>query len=136
MSEPRADRVRGPGHDTFWDFCAEGELRVQKCGQCGHLTWPVEPICERCGSADLAWERMSGRGKLVSWCEFHQDYYRGKPPVPYDCILVELEEGLLFISNPSGFGYDDMTLDMPVTLAFLDCEDSGGTFKLPVFMAG
>ena len=30
MSEKRADRTLGPGHDTFWQYCAEGELRIPK----------------------------------------------------------------------------------------------------------
>lgn len=133
MSERRADRVRGPGHDTFWDWCAAGELHLPKCEDCGEITWPVEPTCDHCGSANLHWERMSGEGTVVSWCQFHQDYYRGHPPVPHDSILVELAEGVLFLSEPSGFTYEDIAMGMPVRLAFLDCEDSGGAFRLPVF---
>ena len=133
MSEKRADRTLGPGHNTFWDYCAAGELRLQKCDDCGALTWPVEQTCDQCGGGALHWERMSGAGKVVSWCQFHQDYYGGSPPVPHDCILVELAEGVLFMSNPLGFGFDGMELDMPVRLTFIDCEDSAGTFKLPVF---
>jgi hypothetical protein len=54
-------------------------------------------------------------------------------PPPWDCILVELEEGPLFISNPRGFTSQDAYLHMPVRLCFLDCEDRWGPFKLPVF---
>lgn len=133
MIQKRADRTLGPGHDTFWDHCAAGELRLQRCADCGGLTWPVERACEHCGSAALRWERMSGEGRVVSWCQFHQDYYGGAPPVPYDCILVELAEGVLFMSNPDGFGYDDVVPGMAVRLAFIDCEDSAGRFRLPVF---
>ena len=133
MSEKRADRTRGSGHDTFWAYCAAGELRIQKCTDCGGMTWPVAPTCEHCDSAALTWERMSGNGKVLSWCQFHQDYYRGAPPVPYDCILVDLAERVPFISNPKGFGYDDIEPGMAVQLAFIDCEDSAGPFKLPVF---
>jgi uncharacterized OB-fold protein len=89
--------------------------------------------CDHCGSADLAWERMSGAGKVISWCTFEQDYYRGMIPVPYDAILVELAEGPLFISNPADFTREDIQFAMPVQMAFIDCEDSAGPFKLPVF---
>ena len=133
MSEKRADRTLGPGHDTFWQYCAEGELRIPKCSECSGLTWPVKLTCEHCGSDALTWQRMSGKGTVFSWCQFHQDYYRGAPPVPYDCILVELPEGAAFISNPEGFGYDDIEPGMAVRLAFIDCEDSAGPFRLPVF---
>lgn len=134
MSMKRPERVRGPHDDAFWAFCAEGELRIQHCSACGGFTWPVEEACEHCGSGALQWQRMSGEGRLVSWCAIHQDYYRGLLPLPYDCILVELAEGVLFISNPSGFTFDEMELGMPLRLAFLDCEDPDGEcFRLPVF---
>lgn len=133
MAEQRPPRTLGPGHDQFWEWCGKGELRLQKCGSCGGLTWPVRQSCEMCGGAELAWEKMSGRGKVVSWCSFHQDYYGGMLPVPYDCILVELEEGVLFLSNPDGFGCADVALGMDVAVRFIDCEDAGGAFRLPVF---
>lgn len=133
MLQKRPDRTLGPGHDEFWAWCARGELRLQRCGDCGGLSWPVVSACEHCDSSKLTWERMSGRGKLVSWCSFDHDYYRGMLPVPYDTILVELAEGPLFISNPSGFGREELAFEMPVSLTFLDCEDTAGAFKLPVF---
>ena len=133
MLQKRPDRTLGPGHDEFWAGCARGELRLQRCGCCCGLSWPVVSACEHCDGTQLTWERMSGRGKVVSWCSFDHDYYRGLLPVPYDTILVELAEGPLFISNPSGFGVADFAFEMPVVLTFVDGEDSAGSFKLPVF---
>jgi uncharacterized OB-fold protein len=133
MAKKRPDRVLGPGHDDFWAACNTGELRLQRCQTCGKISWPVVKACEYCGSPKLAWDRMSGRGKVVSWCTFERDYYGGIFPIPWDTILVELEEGAMFISNPDGFTWKDITPDMPVKLAFVDCEDSKGPFKLPVF---
>jgi uncharacterized OB-fold protein len=136
MAENRPDRTLGPNHDTFWDWCGKGELRLQRCGVCNHLAWPVVRKCEQCGEQGFTWERLSGRGKVVSWSTFQQDYYRGVMPVPYDTILVELEEGALFISNPHGFGWQDLSPGMPVTVAFIAAEDSAGAFRLPVFERG
>lgn len=133
MVQTRPDRRLGPGHDAFWAWCNQGELRLQRCKDCGGLSWPVVAGCEHCGGNELAWEQMSGLGKVVSWCSFEHDYYRGMLPVPYETILVELAEGPLFISNSADFGWEDITFDMPVKLAFLDCEDSAGLFRLPVF---
>jgi uncharacterized protein len=133
MAEKRPDRTLGPNHDTFWEWCSKGELRLQRCGVCSHLAWPVVRRCEACGEQSFTWERLSGRGKVVSWTTFQQDYYRGLLPVPYDTILVELEEGALFLSNPKGFACQDLAPHMPVKVAFVDAEDSAGEFKLPVF---
>lgn len=133
MVEIRPNRTLGAGHDEFWAGCAQGELRIQRCASCGGHSWPVVSACEHCGSADLALDTMSGKGKVVSWCSFVQDYYRGVMPVPYDTIMVELEEGPIFISNPADFAYDDVTFEMPVELAFIDAQDAAGAFRLPVF---
>jgi uncharacterized protein len=136
MTQKRPDRTLGEGHDTFWDWCGKGELRLQRCESCNHLTWPVVRKCEACGTRGFTWEKMSGRGKVVSWSTFQQDYYGGILPVPYDTVLVELEEGPLFLSNPHGLGWQDMTPDMPVKVAFVPAEDSAGAFNLPVFERG
>ena len=132
-AQRRPARTLGPGHDRFWEYCAKGELRLQHCAACGKFSWPVVQLCEYCGSADWHWQRCSGNGQLVSWSTFERDYYQGVIPTPYDNILVELEEGPLFLSNPKDFTWRDAKPGMPVKLAFIDCEDSAGVFALPVF---
>lgn len=133
MVERRPDRTLGPGHDQFWTLCGQGELRLQRCATCGNLAWPVVANCEHCSSAEFDWALMSGRGKVIGWCTFERDYYAGALPIPWDTILVELEEGPLFISNPKDFSWKDIEPDMSVKLAFIECEDQAGMFKLPVF---
>lgn len=129
----RPDRTLGPGHDEFWRWCNQGELRLQRCTHCSQISWPVVQACECCDGTQFVWERMSGRGKVVSWCTFERDYYAGVLPIPWETILVELEEGPLFLSNPIGFTWRDVQLNMPVQLSFVDCEDQAGAFRLPVF---
>lgn len=133
MAERRPDRTLGPGHEEFWQWCAKGELRLQRCDACGDLRWPVLPACENCGSNEFTWERMSGRGTIFSFCTFERDYYGGMLPMPWDTILVELEEGPLFVSNPAGRSSRELAIGMPVALEFLACEDRAGPFQLPVF---
>jgi uncharacterized OB-fold protein len=135
MSVPqrRPDRTLGPGHDEFWDWCGKGELRLQRCVSCGEISWPVVRACETCGSAAFTWERMSGHGRIVSWCTFERDYYQGVLPIPWETILVELDEGPLFVSNPIGLTWRDIEFHMPVELTFVECEDAAGTFHLPIF---
>lgn len=133
MTERRPDRVLGHNHDVFWEGCSQGELRIQHCSGCDRLYWPAARKCEHCDCADFTWQTMSGRGRIVSWSTFVQDYYQGRLPVPYDTLLVELEEGVMFISNPHGFTEAEIVPDMPVEVRFIPCEDSAGPFSLPVF---
>lgn len=133
MTALRPDRTLGSGHDEFWHWCAKGQLRLPRCDQCGHLSWPVTIQCDCCGGDQFAWQRMSGTGKIISWCTFERDYYQGQLQIPWDTILVELDEGPLFLSNPLGFTWREIEPDMSVRLAFLPAVDSAGKFELPVF---
>jgi uncharacterized protein len=132
MPEKRPNRVLGGAHDEFWTWCSRGELRLQRCDGCAHLSWPPVDSCEDCGGQQLTWERMSGSGRLISWCTFERAYYQDLP-VPWDTIVVELDEGPLLISNPAGFSNDQATLSARVSLDFLECRDDAGPFELPVF---
>jgi uncharacterized OB-fold protein len=131
-AEHRPNRTLGGVHDEFWAYCAQHQLRVQECASCGTLAWPPVEVCEGCEGTGLQWKQLSGRGRLVSWCTFHQPYYPNLP-LPWDTILVELDEGPFFISNPHGFDNASAASGMPVQVAFLDCEDEAGPFQLPVF---
>lgn len=78
----------------FWEACAEGELRLQRCAACGHLRYPISPICPRCLDDRLTWEPMSGRGSISTFAVFRHGYHPyWKERVPYATALVELEEG-------------------------------------------
>jgi uncharacterized protein len=132
VGERRPNRVSGGVHDEFWAYCDGGELRIQRCDACRHLSWPPVDGCERCGHEQLTWEPLSGGGRVVSWCTFERRYY-AELDIPWDTILVELDEGPLFIGNPSGFRNDEVTQGMRVRVRFIDCQDAAGAFRLPVF---
>jgi uncharacterized OB-fold protein len=135
MPETRPNRSLRAVDRAFWDWCGKGELRLQRC-TCGELAWPPVEACEACGGTALEWTPMSGEGRLVSWCSFERDYYAGRFPLPWDTIVVELAEGPLFLSNPLGFSVAEAQAGMPLRLAFIDCADDAGAFRLPVFERG
>ena len=132
MGERRPNRVTGGAHDEFWSYCNRDELRIQRCEACRHLSWPPVDVCERCGRDRLTWDRLSGGGRVVSWCTFERRYY-AELDVPWDTILVELDEGPLFLANPSGFSNEETAQGMRVRVTFIACEDAVGAFRLPVF---
>jgi uncharacterized protein len=107
--------VNGP----FWDACRAGELRLQRCGGCGHLRYPVAEHCPRCLSTDAAWERVSGDGEVYSFGVFRHQY-RADWPVPYTVALVRLAEGPTLISNVVGVEPEAVRVGMPVSVVFED----------------
>lgn len=84
----------------FWDGCADGELRLQECGSCGLVRYPVAETCPRCLSADASWRPLSGRGEVLSTIGFHRAYNPAwADRVPYNVALVQLDEGPRMFSN-------------------------------------
>lgn len=91
-----------PDEDTqaYWDYCKAGELRLQRCTACGTLRHPPRPTCAECGSFELEWVRMSGKGTIFTYAVSHQAVHPALTGlVPHTTIVVQLEEGPLFTSN-------------------------------------
>ncbi|MGW5420892.1 Zn-ribbon domain-containing OB-fold protein [Streptomyces sp. NPDC003943] len=89
MLSPLVDEDGAP----FWEYAAQGELRVQGCADCGELRFPPRPCCPHCQSFDSEWRPMSGRGRIWSFVVPHPpllpDY---AAQAPYNAVLVELAD--------------------------------------------
>jgi uncharacterized OB-fold protein len=84
----------------FWKGAREGRLLLQRCASCRRWRYPPAPICAACGSFDSAWEPASGVGTVYSWTIAHHAFHPGLADrVPYNIVLVELEEGPRMVSN-------------------------------------
>ena len=89
MLTPVTDTEGAP----FWQYAAQGELRVQACADCGELRFPPRPCCPHCRSFASEWRPMSGQGRVWSYAVPH-------PPLlpeyaaraPYNVVVVELAD--------------------------------------------
>jgi uncharacterized OB-fold protein len=50
----------------FWDAANAERLVIQNCRACNRLQHPPGPRCTQCGSGELAWKEMRGRGKIYT----------------------------------------------------------------------
>ncbi|UUU22943.1 Zn-ribbon domain-containing OB-fold protein [Streptomyces sp. DSM 40750] len=77
----------------FWEYAAQGELRIQACADCGELRFPPRPCCPHCRSFATEWRRVAGRGRVWSYVLPHPpllpDYAE---QAPYNVVLVELTD--------------------------------------------
>lgn len=110
------------------------ELRINRCADCGTWHQPPRPMCPACWSWNVVPTAVSGRGRVHLLMRLHQgppapnvDYAKG----PYPVVTVELEEqpGLRFTSTIVNCAPDDIVLDLPVELTWI--ERHGAPF--PVF---
>jgi hypothetical protein len=86
---------------TQVDFAArlaEHRLMAARCRACGELCLPPRPLCPACYGADMAWEALSGEGKLAAFTAIYiaptamieAGYGRDNP---YVTGIVQLAEG-------------------------------------------
>lgn len=118
-----------PETQPFWDGCAEGELRLQRCRPCDGFYFPPRRFCPRCLSDDVAWERLSGRATLHTYVINHRAAPGFEPG--YAIAVVQLDEGPRMMTNIVGIDNtpQDLVLDMPLEVTF---EDRGDV-RLPLF---
>jgi uncharacterized OB-fold protein len=103
----------------FWEACRGGVFKLQKCGQCSQVRYPINRFCPRCLSDEFGWAAMSGRATVFSYIVFHQAYHPGfKDDIPYNVALVQLEEGPRMFSNIVGTPNDQVKIGDAVEVAF------------------
>jgi uncharacterized protein len=84
----------------FWDAIAEGRLVFQRCASCGVVRHPPAPMCGECHSVEWDTQESSGHGHVYTWIVSH---HPTKPDAePRVVVLVELDDGLRFVSNLLG----------------------------------
>jgi uncharacterized protein len=100
----------------YWKLLQETkQLHVQKCKNCGTYSHPPRPVCHHCRQFALEWVPTSGKGTVYSYVIYHRSVHPGFE-VPYDVVLVELEEGVRIVSNMVDCETDEIYIGMPVEL--------------------
>jgi uncharacterized OB-fold protein len=142
---PDPDEITAP----FWAGCAEGELRVQRCDDCGRWRFPPRPMCPACRSFAASWTATAGRGTIWSFVVAH-------PPLlpayaehaPYPVVVVQLDEDpeLRMVGNvvaAPGARIDsiapaDLAIGQPVSVTFepVDADWLSTPVALPRWVLG
>ena len=109
----------------FYAFCKKGELRFQRCGDCGAWRHVPREMCAECSSMKWSWERSSGRGRIFTWTVTAAPLHPGfKDAVPYAPVVVEMDEGVRLVSEMLDVKPDDLRIDMPVDVRFEAVTDA------------
>lgn len=94
---------------------ARGELRIQRCADCGTWRHPPRFRCASCGSADYSWDLASGRAHVFSWTITHRAVDPAFEP-PYAIVVAELAEGPRLVGSLVGLEPAALELDLPVVV--------------------
>jgi uncharacterized OB-fold protein len=126
--------IPSPVSAPFWEGCHDGELRLQKCGSCGHVQFYPRTICSQCLSDMLTWEVASGDGVIASFTVVRQSVSKTyAEKVPYIVALIDLAEGPRMMSVIDGVEPDQVPVGDAVHVAF---KQWSGDAMLPVFTLG
>jgi len=110
--------------EPYWEAAERGELRMQRCTNCGHVRFPPSLLCARCLCEEAEWAVLSGRGKVYSWIIVHRSQHPAfSPDTPYNVVIVELDEGPRLHSNLVECPGDEISIGMPVEVVFENIED-------------
>jgi len=108
----------------YWEAAQRGELRMQQCGDCGHVRFPPSLICPVCLSSRAEWVRLSGRGTVYSWIVVHQSQHPAfNADAPYNVAIIELEEGPRLHTNLVNCPNDQIHIGLPVEVVFEKIND-------------
>ena len=115
-----------PLNAEFFAHCARGELRFQRCDDCGRWRHPPRYRCPGCGSEDWSWSRSSGRGRIFSWTLVHRAMHPSFQEVPYAVVVVEMTEGPRVVSRLRNLPHSKIRLDLPVEVEIEKVSDTVG----------
>jgi uncharacterized protein len=112
-----------PDTEFFWAGTAIGELRVQRCGECGALRHPPGPACLTCGATEKQeYQVAAGTGTVYSYVVHRHPPVPGKK-LPIVIALVELTEGVRMLGELHGVGPEDVQIGLPVRVAYTGVDD-------------
>jgi hypothetical protein len=103
----------------YWEGTRAGELRAQRCLDCGHLRFPPAVLCPKCLGENLEWRRLSGRGRIYTYIVVHRPQHPAFfADAPYNVAIVELEEGIRLHSSIVDCAPAELRVGLPVAVVF------------------
>jgi uncharacterized OB-fold protein len=91
-----------PDNDSekYWSAAKQGALLVQRCTSCGQAQFYFRALCHHCKSSDLSTELSAGLGTVATFSIVYRPPLSCfKRDVPYVVALVDLNEGVRFLTN-------------------------------------
>lgn len=130
MSEEKEITVQ-----SYLEYIGIKKLMGSKCKKCNETYVPPRKLCPKCGSTDLDWVEMSGKGKIAAFScigvgtTFMADKgYSMKKP--YCFSVIKLDEGPMISGQLIGVDEskpETIKIETPVKAIFLETEIKGET---------
>ncbi|WP_197380326.1 thiolase C-terminal domain-containing protein [Mycolicibacterium mengxianglii] len=111
-------------NEFFWTSGADGQLRLQECGDCKALIHPPAPVCRYCYSHNQGVRAVSGRATLIGFTVNHRFSLPGLPP-QYVVAQVAIDEDprVRLTTNAVECDPDDLQLGQQMEVVFEQAAD-------------
>ncbi|MEV5647091.1 OB-fold domain-containing protein [Nocardia sp. NPDC052254] len=112
--------------EGFWDSIRARRLSIQRCAACRRFNHAPSLTCPACGSEDLGFEAVSGRGTIYSYTVLAEPPGPGFADlVPLVVVIVELTEqpGLLLVADLLGAGPGEVRIGAAVVVDFEEISE-------------
>jgi len=118
---------------NYLEYLKNKALMGSRCKKCGELFAPPRKLCTTCGSIEMEWKQMSGKGILSAFScigvgtKFFVDKgYSMKKP--YCFSVVKLDEGPMISAQLVGIDEskpETIKIGTPLKVKFLETEIPG-----------
>ncbi len=114
------DELPDPDAQPFWDGCAAGELRYQRCRACDAAIFYPRAICPACGALEPVWEVSAGEGTIHACSVVHRAPPAFADKAPYAVLLVDLDEGFRMMGGLDADDPETVSIGDRVRITFRD----------------
>jgi uncharacterized protein len=107
----------------YWEAARAGRLDIQRCAACRRWVHFPDVRCPSCGSTELPFEPVTGRGVVATFTVVHRPFVPGfAADVPYAVGWVDLEEqpGLRVFADLVDVAPGDVRIGLPVEVTFTE----------------
>jgi uncharacterized protein len=117
--------------EPYWNALQRRELKLPCCEACAKFHFYPRSVCPHCGSANLVWRNVSGRGEVYSFTVVHRAPSNGFADlVPYVVAVVALAEGPHLMTRVTQVQPDAVKIGLALQVEF-ETQDAETT--LPLF---
>ncbi len=114
----------------FWQGLKEGRIFATKCQECGKLYFPPVADCGKCGSSNLKWKELDGRGELETFTQVVVKPASFSKEPDYIVAIARLKEGVRALAWLIGVEREDVQVGMKTRLVAKVTSDERLSYQL------
>jgi len=117
--------------EPYWQAAQQHQFKLPRCEACTKFHFYPRSTCPHCGSTQLAWHNVSGKGEVYSYTVVHRAPSKGfTEQVPYIVAVVALDEGPHLMTRLTQTDPGAVRIGLRVEVDF---EQQDEEITLPVF---